>query len=1184
MAHGCKKFPLSSSLVLISTLILSACDSGGGVGITDDLNTADEGAIDAGQGADVNAGGTETETVAGPTGEGNAAELVENVNAAFVQPFRFGDRYWAELAQDFAPFVPEPDIGAANGDQDRDIFGEWEPVVDWPLIAAGAANLPDGRILGWSSGEVDAFGGPAFTHATIYNPADQTFVDVPHETHDMFCSGVSMLEDGRVFAAGGGATVTSVSSFFGNDWTPEPDLTTARWYPTSTTLPSGQVVTSLGTNSTGLSELWTQDIGFRLMSHVDLTSVLDDDTTNAGPANWYPALNVGPDGKLFHPGPTSEMLSIDLNSLAGTVNHGLREADNPHRLYGATVMYDVGKMLMAGGGTPAIDSAITIDINGSAPIVAETNTPAFARTFQNTIVLPDGQVLMIGGNQNGVQFNDDTTVLTPEIWDPATGVWTSLAAHSRPRNYHSTALLMKDGRVASMGGGICGGCATNHQNSEIFSPPYLFDVNGDLAARPVINSGTATAVAGDVLTLNGSNNIAAFNMVRLAALTHHHTTDQRFVPLNFQASGGDYTLELPTNPNVLIPGFYWVFGLDANGVPSEGHTVQIQSSVDEVSAIAALEPNQPFFDYEYFEGSWDLLPDFDTLTAIEVGRSATVSIAPRQAANNYAFRFSGTVSIPTAGDYTFFLTSDDGSRLLVNGVEVVNNDGLHGALQESSTLSLSAGTQSVVVEYFQLRGENLLIAEVQGPQSPRQPLSALLAPIGAVVDESPVAYEYFEGPFRILPEFDLLTPAATGRQDNLTLENRQREENFAFRFTTAIEIPQTGAYTFYLTSDDGSSLRIDDELVISNDGLHAPRELLNTPTLSAGIHKLEVQFFEATRGELLELDISGPSMPRQSIDSLLTRFVDPNGAIPNETVAHNPGFLVNGGFERDQANWIICGGGSGIGSTADARTGGSALALSGAGCLYQEIPVETGDSVALECYAKADTSGFASLSLTNSDVNFTALNTESLQIVGDNNFNRYATSLVAPNGTRNAVVVLYSDAVSTVDDCQVSINGSIGNGAQAITVAQIPPASPVPTSSGDNLLINAGFESQLQDWSACTAINGAAITASAASGSSALSLSSPTCLFQVVNLNDTGTAYAACQAVNDSNDHTSISLSFSDGDFASLGSTSVTVTSSSYATSLTKGVIPPEAAYAAITLYSEGDARMDDCEIVIDPL
>jgi len=270
----------------------------------------------------------------------------------------------------------------------------------------------------------------------------------------------------------------------------------------------------------------------------------------------------------------------------------------------------------------------------------------------------------------------------------------------------------------------------------------------------------------------------------------------------------------------------------------------------------------------------------------------------------------------------------------------------------------------------------------------------------------------------------------------------------------------------------------------------------------------------------------------------------------------------------------VCGGGSGIGNSNDARTGGSALALTGAGCLYQEIPVETGDSVALECYAKADTSGFASLSLTNSDANFTALNTESLQIVGDNNFSRYATSLVAPNGTRNAVVVLYSDAVSTVDDCQLSINGSLGNGVPATTVVQTPVASPVPANTGDNLLINAGFESQLQDWSACTAINGAAITASAASGSSALSLSTQTCLFQVVNLNDTGTAYASCEAANDSNDHTSISLSFSDGDFASLGSTSVTVTGSNYTTAVTNGVIPPNAVYAAITLYSEGDARI----------
>jgi len=1184
MADGCKKFPLSFSLILIATVFLSACDSNSGLDVADATGSVGAGVIEE----SVPAGGAQTDTETAPTGEADAAGLVGSVNAAFVQPFRFGDRYWAQLAQDYAPFVPEPDVGAANGDEDRDIFGEWAPVVDWPLIAAGAANLPDGRILGWSSGDVDRFGGAAYTHASIYNPADDTFVGVPHETHDMFCSGVSMLEDGRVFAAGGGATVTSVSTFFGNDWSEELDMTTARWYPTSTTLPSGQVITSLGTNNTGASELWTESSGWRLMSHVDLSSVLADNTTNSGPANWYPALNVGPDGKLFHPGPTSEMLSIDLDSLAGTINHGLRETDNPHRLYGATVMYDVGKMLMAGGGTPAIDSAITIDINGPAPVVADTNTPRFARTFQNTIVLPNGHVLMIGGNQNGVQFQDDTTVLTPEIWDPATGAWSSMAAHERPRNYHSTALLMKDGRVASMGGGICGGCATNHQNSEIFSPPYLFDVNGDLAARPLINSGTATAIAGDFLTISGSNGIAAFNMVRLAALTHHHTTDQRFVPLNFQTSAaGEYTLELPTNPNVLIPGFYWVFALDAAGVPSVGHTVQIQATADEVSAIAALDPNQPSFTYEYYEGSWDKLPDFDALSPIEGGQLADISLTARQAADNYAFRFSGNLSIPLAGDYTFYLTSDDGSRLLLNDVEVVNNDGLHGATQRSATISLAAGTSAVVVEYFEFMGEDSLVVEVQGPQLPRQPLSGLLAPINAVVDtvvaeQAPVAYEYYEGSWTLLPEFDQLVPVAAGRQNNLTLDSRLRDDNFAYRFTTALQIPDSGAYTLYLKSDDGSSLRLNDNILINNDGLHGPREQRNTSTLDAGVHKLEVRFFEKNGGQLLTLDISGPGLPRQSIDSFLTRFEDTTTTASNETLAHNPGFLTNGGFESNQSNWTVCGGGNGIGNSADTRTGLGALALSGAACLYQEIPVETGDTVALECYAKADNSGFASLSLTNSDENYTALNTDSLQIVGNNNFNRYASSLVAPNGARNAVVVLYSDAISTFDDCLLSINGSLGNGAQTTVATQTPQVSPVPVSSGDNLLINAGFESQLQDWLACTAISGAAITASAASGSSALSLSAPTCLYQVVSLNDTGTAYAGCEAANDSNNFTSITLSFSDGNFASLGSTSVEVISSGYTTAVTSSVIPADAVYAAITLYAEGDSRMDDCQLVID--
>ena len=146
----------------------------------------------------------------------------------------------------------------------------------------------------------------------------------------------------------------------------------------------------------------------------------------------------------------------------------------------------------------------------------------YARSMQDSVVLPDGKVLVIGGNSSGIQFSDEGTQLFPEMWDPDTGQWTRLAPHSKPRNYHSTALLLKDGRVASMGSGLCGNCATNQKNGEIFEPPYLFNGDGTRAARPQILSGIAEAVAGDAINFTATTDVESFSMVRLVALTHHH--------------------------------------------------------------------------------------------------------------------------------------------------------------------------------------------------------------------------------------------------------------------------------------------------------------------------------------------------------------------------------------------------------------------------------------------------------------------------------------------------------------------------------------------------------------------------------------------------------------------------------------------------------------------------------------
>ena len=281
--------------------------------------------------------------------------------------------------------------------------------------------------------------------------------------------------------------------------------------------------------------------------------------------------------------------------------------------------------------------------------------------MHNSIVLPDGKVMVVGGNSSGIQFSDEGTQLTPELWDPDTGIWQELAQHMVPRNYHSTGLLLKDGRVASLGGGLCGGCPTNHQSGQFYEPPYLFNADGTPATRPEITGGEAIASVGDVINLQGSADLVKFNMVRLVALTHHHTTDQRLVPLSIQSSNaGSYQLTIPSNPNVVIPGYYWIFGFNADGVPTVGHTINVSISTD--INTTSIE-GEGVVDFEYYEGTWFGLPDFDSLTPIATGKIDGFNLSPAQRSDEFAIRFKSKILVPEDGLYTFYTTSDDGSEL-----------------------------------------------------------------------------------------------------------------------------------------------------------------------------------------------------------------------------------------------------------------------------------------------------------------------------------------------------------------------------------------------------------------------------------------------------------------------------------------------------------------------------------------
>jgi YVTN family beta-propeller protein len=496
------------------------------------------------------------------------------------------DENAAQLAQTYAPFEVAPETINAPTQTDFDVMGSWGPVINWPHIPVSAANLADGRILTWASNQRDAFpSGTEFTYATVWNPVTNTFTDAPHDSHDMFCSHQVVLEDGRVFVSGGRNHVPTTSVFDSatNTWTVLENMNRGRWYPTSAALPDGGVLTAIGSSGGNFPEVWHPGLGWKLLTGIDLQAPILDFTSHYE-QNWWPYISVAPDGDVVQYGPTPNMHRFNVAGTGTIEALGVLTTDW-YPKHGASVLYDEGKIILAGGaisGTneASTNKALVIDINGATPVVTPIAPMANARKFHNAIALPNGEVLMVGGNTSGGKFNDDGTVLSSEIWNPITQIWRETADMSVPRNYHSIALLLVDGRVLSGGGGLCGNCSANHQDAQIYSPPYLFNADGSPATRPVISMAPEVIGTGDLFNVTATPGVQRFTMIKLSSTTHAVNTDQRFLNVPFvETASGQYELTAHSNVNVLTPGYYYLFALDAQGVPAIAEIIQVSADV-----------------------------------------------------------------------------------------------------------------------------------------------------------------------------------------------------------------------------------------------------------------------------------------------------------------------------------------------------------------------------------------------------------------------------------------------------------------------------------------------------------------------------------------------------------------------------------------------------------------------------
>jgi WD40 repeat protein len=381
-----------------------------------------------------------------------------------------------------------------------------------------------------------------------------------------YCSGHSLLADGRLFVAGGhvadfvGLPDASIFSPVTESWTHLPDMNAGRWYPTVTTLPNGDVVVVSGAidadNNNNIPQVWQPATG----SWRDLTGAQLD-------VRLYPWLFVAPNGQIFLAGQRPFSRYLDTSGTGSWTDVDMQNVS--HNDYGSAVMYGPGKIIVMGGSDPPVATAEVIDLNSPSPAWQVTASMAVARRQLNATLLPDGTVLVTGGS-SGAGNNDSTApVLAAELWKPATGTWTSLASSTVYRGYHSVAFLLPDGRVVT-----AGGTSNVFANGEIFSPPYLFQ-----GPRPTISL-APTVVRYNAPFFVGSPdaaNIARVTWVRLSSVTHSFNANQRFNELSFTQAVGGLQVTAPANGALCPPGHYLLFLLNGNGVPSVGKIVRIEA-------------------------------------------------------------------------------------------------------------------------------------------------------------------------------------------------------------------------------------------------------------------------------------------------------------------------------------------------------------------------------------------------------------------------------------------------------------------------------------------------------------------------------------------------------------------------------------------------------------------------------
>ena len=483
------------------------------------------------------------------------------------------------------------------------VMGRWSSPFVIPVVGVSAVLLHTGKVMFWSYDPVNYHNPQKGNDGVgfIWNPTTRTGYNIP-PPENIWCAGHTILSDGRVFISGGNLRYPDGNAPAGQQgwqgtltnytfnpiaeiFLKQPDMQRGRWYPTTTQLADNRVVITSGTDETGSNaitnvvEVFTPDANINGIGQINAVGYHN-------PSGLYPLQFVLPSGQMLEAGPGADS-SFQLNPATWNWS-GLPRMMSDHYYLGTGASYtDTSvsppkQLVMVAGGfnynPPVVNAPVAVNeyIDGFNPLLGWKAYPRFqtARHNHNTVMLPDGKMLTVGGNRGVYGYEEpelSSELYSKPVGDP-TGTWNTVAPHTIQAAYHSTAILLPDATVLLSQDDMDSSAAAAFQHkAQVYSPPYLFK-----GAQPIITSAPANASYGQTFPVVTNRSVAGGAvLVAPASTTHGNDMHQRVIKVQTKQVANGLNVTVPASSALVPPGHYMLFVLDSAGIPSKAKFVRI---------------------------------------------------------------------------------------------------------------------------------------------------------------------------------------------------------------------------------------------------------------------------------------------------------------------------------------------------------------------------------------------------------------------------------------------------------------------------------------------------------------------------------------------------------------------------------------------------------------------------------